>query len=134
MYSLYTDGGSRGNPGPSAIGIVIYKNDKVVFTFSHYIGKTTNNIAEYKALLAGIKLSKELGITEINIFMDSELIVKQIKGEYRVKDIKLYEIYSEVKNELDNIRYTITHITREYNHVADSLVNKELNANIKKRN
>ena len=128
-YKMYTDGGSRGNPGKAAIGVVIYnKNNKKIKELSRYIGITTNNVAEYTALVFGIVALKELQCTEVKIFMDSELIVKQLKGMYKVKHRDMRSLYSKVINGLKGIKYTITHIKREKNKVADSLVNDALDA------
>ena len=126
---MYTDGGSRGNPGKAAIGVVIYdKNNKKIKELSRYIGIATNNVAEYTALLFGVIALKELQCTEVEIFMDSELIVKQLKGMYKVKHRDMRSLYSKVINGLKGIKYTITHVKREKNKVADSLVNDALDA------
>src|SRR5690242_3476419 len=95
---LYTDGGSRGNPGQSAGAFVICKmDDTVVEKSGFYIGITTNNQAEYKALLRGLERAGELGISELNVFMDSELIVKQLNGVYKVKHQDMKPLYEEVQ-------------------------------------
>ena len=128
-YKMYTDGGSRGNPGKAAIGVVIYdKNNKKIKELSRYIGIATNNVAEYTALVFGVTALKELQCTEVEIFMDSELIVKQLKGMYKVKHRDMRSLYSKVINGLKGIKYTITHVKREKNKVADSLVNDALDA------
>ena len=128
-YKMYTDGGSRGNPGKAAIGVVIYdKNNKKIKELSKYIGIATNNVAEYTALLFGVIALKELQCTEVEIFMDSELIVKQLKGLYKVKHKNMRSLYSKVIQGLKGIKFTIEHVKREKNKVADSLVNDALDA------
>jgi ribonuclease HI len=130
MYcKMYTDGGSRENPGQAAIGIVIYdKNNKIIKTISKAIGIATNNVAEYSALLVGVLALKELKCTEVEMFLDSELIVKQLNKIYRVKDHKMKKLYKKVMDNLKNIDWTATHVRREKNKVADSLVNDALDA------
>lgn len=132
-FSLYTDGGARGNPGPAAIGgVILDATDKVVKEFSRYIGETTNNQAEYKALVFGLEqVAKKAGAktsqTELKVFMDSELIVKQMKGEYRVRDLNLQPLYAKVQKIAQKFeRITFTHIRREKNAHADALVNQAL--------
>ena len=128
-YKMYTDGGSRGNPGKAAIGVVIYdKNNKKIKELSRYIGIATNNVAEYTALVFGVTALKELQCTEVEIFMDSELIVKQLKGMYKVKHRDMRSLYSKVIQGLKGIKYTIEHVKREKNKIADSLVNDALDA------
>lgn len=131
-YIVYTDGGSRGNPGPSAIGFVIY-NDKnlKVFSSSKYLGTTTNNIAEYVALYLAILKVKELkDVEHVQFYLDSELVVKQMKGDYKIINQDLKTIYDKIKNELKNMDYSIQHIKRERNKEADFLVNKVLDSNM----
>lgn len=128
MHYLYVDGASRGNPGPSAIGIVIETDyGAVIDMWGEYIGEATNNIAEYTALLRGMRRLLELGIGEIIVFSDSELLIKQLKGIYRVRDEKLKKIYFMIKsleNRFEKITYV--HIERNKNFRADSLANKAL--------
>jgi len=131
-FLLYTDGGARGNPGPAAIGVVL-KNNKgeVVRELSSYIGVGTNNDAEYKALVEGLTLSTLKEITELEVFLDSELIVKQLKGLYKVKNERLKKYYLEVKILEKNFsKVTYKHIKRHLNKEADDLVNKALDVRI----
>lgn len=93
LYLIYIDGASSGNPGPSGIGIVIYQDGEEIDTFSRKIGDATNNIAEYKALIEGLKLAKKNSLKNIKIYSDSLLVVKQIKGEYLVRDAILRKLY-----------------------------------------
>ncbi len=123
---VYCDGASSGNPGRSGIGVVIrYKpSHSLQFTVhqkSEYIGVATNNIAEYKALISGLKEAKALGIKHIKIFLDSELLVRQINGIYRVKDLKLKPLWDEAMHLLKDFSYSIAHIPRELNKEADLL-------------
>lgn len=124
---LFTDGGARGNPGPAAIGGVIYTEEKEIDRFGITIGSTTNNQAEYQALLHGINLAIKHGIKHLDCYLDSELVVKQLNKEYRVKDQELAKIFVKVWNllsEFEHIKFH--HVAREKNKVADSMVNLAL--------
>ena len=125
---INTDGGSRGNPGPAAIGVVIKKeNGEVVFEKGKKIGETTNNQAEYQALVFALEKAFELGAAEVACFLDSELVVKQCKGEYKVKDAGLSAQYLKVHNLLIKFKkVTFTHVRREKNAEADALLNAAL--------
>lgn len=131
---LYTDGGSRGNPGPSASGAVIKSlsskgEGETIATVSKYLGITTNNQAEYTAIIIGLEKAKQLKARVVELYMDSELAVKQLKGQYRVKNLDLAKRFMEVKNLIQAFdRVTFTHIRREKNTEADALVNKVLDA------
>lgn len=132
MYKLFTDGGSRGNPGPAGIGGVLYENNKLIDKFSEYIGATTNNQAEYRALLSGLELAKKHKVDILECFLDSELVVKQLKKEYRVKDKDLAVLFVKVWNiSLDFKKITFTHVMREKNQEADMLVNIALDKHCK---
>jgi len=125
---IYTDGGARGNPGPAGIGAVIF-NEKgnIVAEISKYIGETTNNQAEYKALIAGLTKAKELGAHDLEVFLDSELVVKQLNLEYRVRDKDLAPLFVQVYNiSLGFKKIVFKHIFREKNELADKLVNQAL--------
>lgn len=123
---LYTDGGSRGNPGPSALGYAIFDNtDKVIEKNSRYLGVATNNQAEYQALKEGLEASLILGVKNIDVFMDSLLVVNQLKGLYRVKNGDLMPVNQSVKRILKEFKsYTLNHIPREQNSIADGMVNE----------
>lgn len=128
---LFTDGGSRGNPGPSAIGVAIINDNKIIYELGEYIGETTNNQAEYLALKKGLIQAIEMNIQTLAVFMDSELIIKQINGQYKVKNADLLPIYQEVKKLSANFHsISFTHVRREKNKIADGLVNKALDARI----
>lgn len=124
----FTDGGSRNNPGPAACGAVI-KNEKqdLLFTGSEFLGTATNNQAEYGALILALKKAGELGGTEIICYLDSELVVKQLNRQYKVKDEKMKLLFSEVvKLALNFDKVEFVHIPREKNKLADKLVNERL--------
>ncbi|OGC46515.1 hypothetical protein A2V49_00500 [candidate division WWE3 bacterium RBG_19FT_COMBO_34_6] len=131
IYSLYTDGGARGNPGPGAIGVVIYdENKNKIYELSKYIGMSTNNEAEYTSLIEGIGSALDKGIKNLNVFMDSELIIKQVNGSYKVKNERLKVFYNKLvllRKKFDFINFV--HIKREENKQADLLVNEALDKN-----
>jgi ribonuclease HI len=122
------DGGARGNPGPAAIAAVVATPDgEVVQSRGEAIGRATNNVAEYRAVLLGIELARTLGAREVDLVGDSELVVKQVKGEYRVKDPGLRPLHAEVRQALEAFeRWSISHVRREHNEAADRLVNETL--------
>jgi len=122
---INTDGGARGNPGPAGIGAVL-KNEEgeIVAEISEYIGETTNNQAEYKAAIEGLKKAKELGVEEVYFNLDSELVVKQINREYKVKNAGLAPLFLEIHNLSQSFKkVTFNHVRREFNKEADALVN-----------
>jgi len=127
---IHTDGGARGNPGPAGIGAVI-KDDsgKILAEVSEYLGETTNNQAEYTAIIRGLERAKELGAQEVDMAMDSELAVKQLNREYRVKHPEIAKRFMEVHNLLHAFKkVTFRHVRREQNTEADALVNKAIDA------
>jgi ribonuclease HI len=129
---IYTDGGSRGNPGPAGAGGVIIKNSKVIMEISKYLGTQTNNYAEYSALILTLQkaIEMELNNNNIKVFMDSNLVVKQINGEWKVKHkniIPLFNTLNELIKLFKNI--TFTHIYREHNKLADKLANHAMDSN-----
>lgn len=125
---LSTDGGARGNPGPAGAGLVIKdENGNLLLEHGQYLGETTNNVAEYSALIEALKFAKSLGGTDLEILMDSELIVKQMLGEYKIKQPHLQELAGNVKRLLSEFNsYQFKHILREYNKEADRMVNKAI--------
>lgn len=135
---IYTDGGARGNPGPAGIGVAIYRSRdtyhisrntklELVEKFGRYIGETTNNQAEYQALLAALKRARALGATEVECRMDSELVVRQMNQQYKVRDPDLAVIFVKVWNETLNFkRVSFMHIPREKNKEADKMVNQAI--------
>jgi len=122
------DGGARGNPGPAAVGAVVQTADgELLEERGELIGVATNNVAEYRALLLGIELAAGRGAGEVELVGDSELIVRQVRGEYKVKDATLRELHGEVKRALRSFEnWTIRHVRREQNAEADRLVNAAL--------
>jgi ribonuclease HI len=127
---LSTDGGARGNPGPAAYGYVLETDDgQVLAAHGERIGRATNNVAEYKGLLAGMRKAAELGVTQLEVVSDSELLVRQMQGEYRVKNEALrtlWEDATELERRFHRVRYTS--VRREHNELADRLVNEALDA------
>jgi probable phosphoglycerate mutase len=127
---LSTDGGARGNPGPAAYGYVLEADDGTMLAaHGEAIGVATNNVAEYRALIAGLEKAVELGIEELEVFSDSELLVRQMTGIYRVKNAALQELQREaarVAARIARVRYTA--VRREHNELADRLVNEALDA------
>ena len=125
---LFTDGGARGNPGPAAYGYVLESEDgHVLDARGEAIGITTNNVAEYSALVAGLVKAVELGVDELEVISDSELLVKQMRGEYKVKNPGLRLLWEEASGLADRIRsIRYTAVRREHNELADRLVNEAL--------
>ncbi len=124
---LSTDGGARGNPGPAAIGVVLEKAGVPPITVAETIGETTNNAAEYQALLRGLALAKEQGVTELECRLDSELVVKQLNREYKVRDKYLASLFLRVWNAAQGFRSVrFVAIPRRENREADRLVNAAL--------
>jgi len=125
---LSTDGGARGNPGPAAYGYVLESDDGTVLDArGETIGVATNNVAEYRALLAGLEAALECGVTELEVVSDSELVVKQMRGEYKVKNAALRELSLQagrLARKLGSVTYTA--VRREHNEFADRLVNEAL--------
>ncbi len=122
------DGGARGNPGPAAVAAVVSDpGGGVLEESAERIGTATNNVAEYRALLLGIERAAAIGATEVELVGDSELIVRQVKGEYKVKDATMRELHAEVKRALAVFEaWSIRHVRRERNAEADRLVNEAL--------
>ncbi|HWH43199.1 MAG TPA: ribonuclease HI family protein [Thermoleophilaceae bacterium] len=126
---VHVDGGARGNPGPAAVGAVVAAADGggVLSERGEYIGKATNNVAEYRAVMLGLSLARELGATEVEVVNDSELVARQIGGQYRVKNPGLRPLYEETMAELRRFdRWAVRNVRREHNERADELVNEAL--------
>ena len=128
--TLWTDGGARGNPGPAAFAYVLEaENGTVLDARGEAIGVATNNVAEYSALVAGLRRAAEAGVRELDVRSDSELMVKQMRGEYRVKNRDLQTLFldaSRAARDVGSVSYT--HVRREHNELADRLVNEALDA------
>ena len=130
---LYTDGGARGNPGPAAYGFVLEAEDgSLLAAHGEAIGTATNNVAEYSGLVAGLKKAIELGVEALELISDSELMVKQMRGEYRVKNEGLRPLFEEAQalaRRLGAVEYR--HVKRAHNEIADRLVNEALDASVR---
>lgn len=127
---IYSDGGSRGNPGPGALGVVIIDGSgKVLKEYSHYLGEVTNNQAEYEGVIFALQKAKQLKIKKVELRVDSELIGRQLLGEYKIKDPGLQPLFIKAWNlRLDYDKVDIKIIPREQNKAADKLVNRELDS------
>jgi ribonuclease HI len=132
-WVVMVDGAARGNPGPAGCGAVIYdENGVVVKQLSRYLGQTTNNVAEYEGLLMGLEAALQLGRKQIVVQSDSELLVRQLNGQYRVKDEKLKVLFQRAMTLLRQFdSYRILHVGRELNKVADRLANQAIDDAIK---
>lgn len=127
---LYTDGGARGNPGPAGIGVVLRdEHGEVMGEIAQGIGEATNNIAEYAALIAGLELAQDEGVTEIEIYMDSELVVSQLLGKWKIKKETLRPLAVKARSLMDRFASCeIKHVRRELNADADRLANQGMDA------
>jgi len=125
---IFTDGAAEPNPGPAAIGVIIKdKQGRLITSISQRIGRATNNQAEYRAIIAALEHAITLGANQVEIHSDSELVVRQVNGEYRVKKVTLKPLYQQVKQLQSQLKgFTITHIPRHQNTEADNLANKAL--------
>jgi ribonuclease HI len=125
---VHVDGGARGNPGPAAVAAVATDPDGAPLgESSAYIGETTNNVAEYRAVLLGLELARELGASQVEVVNDSELVARQIGGQYKVKNAGLKPLFLEAMKELRGFdRWSVRNVRREQNVRADELVNEEL--------
>ena len=130
MIFTNSDGGCRGNPGPGAIGVIVRKNGEILTKYSAKIGKlTTNNVAEYEALIKALELASNYTKDELTCNLDSELVVKQLLGEYKVKNPKLLELFLKVQKLQENFEKIIyRHVSRwdDFQQIADELLNEEL--------
>ncbi len=128
--TLFADGGSRGNPGPAASGAVLFdEQGEVIREVGTFLGIATNNVAEWTGLLTGLEAALDMGIDEIAVRLDSELVVKQISGAYRVKHEGLIPLHAKAKVLLRRFAHTdIRHVPRKQNAAADALVNRVLDA------
>ena len=125
LVHIYSDGAARGNPGPAGIGVVIKKGSTTLAEVADFIGKATNNVAEYMAFIRGLEEALLLGATKAECFLDSELLVKQVLGEYRVKNEGLAPLYHHAKALIKKFKtFSISHTVREENKHADRLANE----------
>lgn len=127
---MYSDGGSRGNPGPSAGGFVVLDmQDQILHESGKYLGITTNNQAEYHSLKGGLEAALKMGARTVHVFMDSQLVINQMKGIYKVKNRDLWPIHEAIKALVPMFKeVTFTHVPREFNKLADGMVNKTLDS------
>ena len=136
MITTNSDGGARGNPGPAALGLIIRDGEKILEEYGEYIGEATNNIAEYHGLIEAMKRASKYTQGEITCVLDSELIVKQLLGEYRVKNEKLKPLFLEVQklqNRFDKIHYVHVKRNQKFQKMADYMVNKALDEKVGKK-
>jgi ribonuclease HI len=128
VITAYTDGGARGNPGPSGYGVVINdSNGHKIAGFSKYLGKQTNNYAEYSGLLAALEYAVQHGYKALKVISDSELMVKQIKGQYKVSNLQLKELHTRAKELISKLEwFQIQHVLRGHNAEADRLANQAM--------
>lgn len=129
---IHSDGGARGNPGPAGIGVVLSDSEgNKLSEISQYLGETTNNQAEYRALIAGLERAKELGALEVDCYLDSELVVKQLNRQYKVKNADLAPLFLKIYNLTQSFKSTkFTHIRRELNKEADKLANDAMDRGV----
>jgi ribonuclease HI len=129
--TIYSDGASRSNPGEAGAGVYILQNGRPAAGIARYLGMATNNIAEYTAAIIGLEYALKQGATSVKLFADSELLVKQLNGEYRVKNEGLKPLYLRVKELIEKIRRVeVQYISRELNKEADALANKAIDEKI----
>jgi len=129
MYIIYCDGASRSNPGEASYGVSINLNNKEIDTLKEYIGIATNNVAEYRGLIAALEYCVKNNINDVEIFLDSLLVVQQVNKEFKVKSKKLGDLYSYSLTLIEKIKnINVIHIRREYNKRADELANEALDA------
>lgn len=124
----FSDGGARGNPGPAGVGAVLYnEKNEIIEELSRYLGETTNNQAEYQALIMALEKAQALGATEMECYLDSELVVKQLNREYKVKNQDLAPLFLKVHNiSLSFKKISFHHVPREKNSIADGLANQAM--------
>ena len=129
MYIIYCDGASRSNPGEASYGVSINLNNKEIDTLKEYIGIATNNVAEYRGLIAALEYCVKNNINDVEIYLDSLLVVQQVNKEFKVKSKKLGDLYSYSLTLMEKIKnINVIHIRREYNKRADELANEALDA------
>jgi len=129
---VYTDGGARGNPGPAAIGLVIYNEKrKLIKKYSKFVGEMTNNQAEYTAIVYGLKEAKKIGAKEIDFYLDSELLVGQLNRKFKIKNLELGRVFVKIWNlSQDFKKVNFYYLPREKNKEADQLVNQTLDKGV----
>ena len=134
---IYSDGGSRGNPGPSAYAVVVTRDGKIIYEHAQFLGVNTNNYAEYRGLIAGIVKAIELGADDVEFIMDSELVIKQMNGEYKVKSPNIMELHRDAKalsSQIPKVRFTHVRRSNEFVSRADALLNHQMDVSSGSRN
>jgi ribonuclease HI len=130
--TIFTDGASRNNPGEAGAGVLIFRENKPIAELARYLGTTTNNIAEYTAAIMGMEHAVKLGASSVRLFADSELLVKQVNGQYKVKNEGLKPLYQKVKELIAKIgTVEVQYIPRARNKEADALANKAIDEKIR---
>jgi len=133
-YQIYSDGASRGNPGPSGIGAVILKDGEVVHEIAKYIGEVTNNVAEYEALLEALDYCVKHKLSPVEILADSQLLIRQLCGQYKVKHENIKPLYQRARDYLVHLKVTgYQHVPREQNKHADKLANQGIDEHYRKK-
>ncbi len=135
--TIYSDGGSRGNPGHSAYAIVVTENGRVIHEHSEYLGINTNNYAEYRGLIAGIVKALELKADDVEFVMDSQLVISQMNGEYKVKSPNLTELHEDAKalsSQIPKVKFTHVRRSNEFVSRADALLNRQMDISSGSRN
>lgn len=129
MIYTNSDGGARGNPGPGAIGVIVRKDNQILKKYSAKIGRATNNVAEYKALIKALELALKYTKTELTCILDSELVTRQLTGKYRVKNPQLKKLFSKAKKlekKFKKVKYRQVSRWNKFQRIPDSLLNEEL--------
>ena len=134
VVTLYVDGAAKGNPGPAGIGVLVELEGEVLKEYSGFLGKATNNVAEYKALIKGLEIVRKLGAKRVNAISDSELIVRQMNGQYKVKNEKLLPLYQSARDLVGSLdAFRIRHVSRSENQHADRLANHGISNALKRK-
>lgn len=130
---IFTDGGARGNPGPAGIGVVMKdESGQITGEYNEYIGEATNNQAEYKAVILALDKAEELGLEDLEFYLDSKLVVEQLNQNYKVKEPELAKLFVKIWNKLQNFKkYSFAHVRREKNTEADAQVNIAIDNHLK---
>ncbi len=132
-YQIYSDGACRGNPGPSGIGAVVLKDGKTIHEISKFIGTTTNNVAEYEALLEALDYCVKKKCSPLEILADSQLMIRQLSGQYKVKHPNMIPLHQKAKEYMAHLKVTgFTHVLREFNKRADELANQGIDDHFEK--
>jgi len=129
MYRIFSDGGSRGNPGPSAFAVVVTRDGEIIYEHAEFLGVHTNNYAEYRGLLAGIAKALELHADDVEFVMDSQLVIRQMTGQYQVKSLAVKDLYSDAKSlvaQIPHARFTNVRRSELLIPRADALLNAEM--------